>query len=663
MARGSKLGATVGICLKSIGVDQTALSRCSNIEEEFSLIKKDYFKKILATHPDKGGDPVVFRDVQGSFEVLRELFDSNKVQTFSSSSNQAKPTKVVYTTKMADFEDLPTPSWEYYQAASEEPVPAYRVELAKSARSACMAKGAAKKCNDSSNSNVGRAAAIPQALSGVDDDSAAEQALLTGKPKAFIAKGELRVGWMDMDTGAYGGWTHLACWRVPSKRNGLQDPASCTDASKFEAALLAMNLVLLCSLSELPKGERAAFVRHVMNKKNHAKEYKFKSKQDTAGKQVEGGTGSSSEAKGKGEGTVPVDGNSEHQEGALVPLGYKAPEAFVIPVPGKGTARPNCLAGQTVVFTGVFPEVGGGTGLSLGKDRVKAMVESFGGRVTGSVSGKTTLLLVGKEPGFSKVSQARRSSSCQLLGLHDLKGVLEGGLSLEDAANKPVAITSFSAGYRGNGLAADAPPALLAAVSGIAAPMIRPTVYRSPTKAAAESPAGPKAQPKGKAKTGPKANPKKKAKAKAKAVPKPKAKTKRKPKAKTESFCLGHDRMSLGAELLVEAKVVACSVNLVVRDSCILVFKEPDAFSGHVSGRQECSLNELGQGVKDNHKRLVVLLAGYPSWSNNSGQSSVLIITIKACSGQNGVLTACCRFMSGGNVELRIDADEEASWR
>ena len=33
-------------------------------------------------------------------------------------------------------------------------------------------------------------------------------------------------------------------------------------------------------------------------------------------------------------------------------------------------------------MTGVFPEVGGGAGLNLGKERVKAMIESFGGRVT-----------------------------------------------------------------------------------------------------------------------------------------------------------------------------------------------------------------------------------------------------------------------------------------
>ena len=76
----------------------------------------------------------------------------------------------------------------------------------------------------------------------------------------------------------------------------------------------------------------------------------------------------------------------------------------MVPVPGKnGAAAGDSLKGQTVVLTGVFPEIGGGAGLNFGKDRAKRMLESFGARVTGSVSGKTTLLVVGKAPGYSKV--------------------------------------------------------------------------------------------------------------------------------------------------------------------------------------------------------------------------------------------------------------------
>ena len=41
--------------------------------------------------------------------------------------------------------------------------------------------------------------------------------------------------------------------------------------------------------------------------------------------------------------------------------------------------RPSALQ---VVLSGIFPEVGGGKGLSLGKEKVTAMVEAFGGVVT-----------------------------------------------------------------------------------------------------------------------------------------------------------------------------------------------------------------------------------------------------------------------------------------
>ena len=73
------------------------------------------------------------------------------------------------------------------------------------------------------------------------------------------------------------------------------------------------------------------------------------------------------------------------------------------------------MAGLTVVLTGLFPEVGGGSGLNLGKDRVKKMVEAFGGKVTGAVSGRTHILVVGKDPGLGKYSQAQSQPNCQIM--------------------------------------------------------------------------------------------------------------------------------------------------------------------------------------------------------------------------------------------------------
>ena len=92
----------------------------------------------------------------------------------------------------------------------------------------------------------------------------------------------------------------------------------------------------------------------------------------------------------------------------------------MIPLPGKGAPKES-LVGQSFVITGTFPEVGGGAGFQIGKDRVKKMITSFGGKVSSSISGKTDVLVVGKNPGFSKVSKARKESKIRLVSLQDMK--------------------------------------------------------------------------------------------------------------------------------------------------------------------------------------------------------------------------------------------------
>ena len=67
---------------------------------------------------------------------------------------------------------------------------------------------------------------------------------------------------------------------------------------------------------------------------------------------------------------------------AVVPAAaaLDGPARFVVPKPGLDGPH-SSLAGETVVLTGIFPEIGGGQGLGLGKEKTKAMIESFGGRV------------------------------------------------------------------------------------------------------------------------------------------------------------------------------------------------------------------------------------------------------------------------------------------
>jgi DNA ligase (NAD+) len=59
---------------------------------------------------------------------------------------------------------------------------------------------------------------------------------------------------------------------------------------------------------------------------------------------------------------------------------------------------PQPLAGLTFVVTGTLP--------TLSRDQAKALIESRGGKVSGSVSGKTDYLVLGENPG-SKLAQAR----------------------------------------------------------------------------------------------------------------------------------------------------------------------------------------------------------------------------------------------------------------
>jgi DNA ligase (NAD+) len=63
------------------------------------------------------------------------------------------------------------------------------------------------------------------------------------------------------------------------------------------------------------------------------------------------------------------------------------------------TAAPQSLAGLTFVITGTLP--------SLSRNEAKALIEEYGGKVTGSVSNKTDYLLAGEAAG-SKLDKANK---------------------------------------------------------------------------------------------------------------------------------------------------------------------------------------------------------------------------------------------------------------
>jgi len=43
------------------------------------------------------------------------------------------------------------------------------------------------------------------------------------------------------------------------------------------------------------------------------------------------------------------------------------------------------------------------------------MIENFGGKVTAAISGRTHILVVGKDPGLGKYSQAQSQPNCQIM--------------------------------------------------------------------------------------------------------------------------------------------------------------------------------------------------------------------------------------------------------
>ena len=59
----------------------------------------------------------------------------------------------------------------------------------------------------------------------------------------------------------------------------------------------------------------------------------------------------------------------------------------------------NCLEGLTFVATG--------DGDSLGREELKSLIQRYGGKFTTSVSGKTSYVVVGEEPGQSKLNKAK----------------------------------------------------------------------------------------------------------------------------------------------------------------------------------------------------------------------------------------------------------------
>ena len=77
---------------------------------------------------------------------------------------------------------------------------------------------------------------------------------------------------------------------------------------------------------------------------------------------------------------VPAAAAASSSTAIVAHSGKNKKAKFTIPRPGVNGAVANVLEGKKFVLTGTFPEIGGGAGLSLGKERTKSIIEDFGGK-------------------------------------------------------------------------------------------------------------------------------------------------------------------------------------------------------------------------------------------------------------------------------------------
>eukprot|EP00804_Cyclotella_cryptica_P018531 CCRYP_004336-RA/>CCRYP_004336-RA protein AED:0.25 eAED:0.25 QI:65/1/1/1/0.75/0.8/5/136/650 len=368
------------------------------------------FRKFIT---DKGGDPAEFRETRAAFEVLRSLYQEGNVQngTFASYFGEADDFPDIDELYETYAKSNSYPSWTYFSEAAETPVPSYRVEKAKSARSSC------KGC------------------------------------KGPIAKDEVRVGSLDDRGGGYGRWHHLvgnggACkgWRVPKKVwTGLTDP---TDAAASLSDLLCMEEILLCGLASLDGASQVLFARHCCDEDNWAghkrkkvegenKKGKKKSKKSDEAEEILVTTvvaarpTSSSLKDTKEEETKPA---------ATASSGYALPNPA-----SPSTVDATFLSKCIFIIAGSFPELvrGSTSAKDAGVGDVKVLIESFGGKVATRFSKNTSYVIVGKDPSRQKFSDAE-IRGVPILALNMLIAVLNQSHTFQSVASLPnLTVESF----------------------------------------------------------------------------------------------------------------------------------------------------------------------------------------------------------------------------
>ena len=257
--------------------------------------------------------------------------------------------------------------------------------------------------------------------------------------KQTMGPGTLRFGSMDPLTGSYGRWRHVSasCLKVPSRLHARiaalgagTDDASADRGEGTKAALLGSDDVVR-GVDKLSPEHLDALFEVVNDPDARAKTVEaLAAETDPATAEVE--------ATPAAEPVVAADTTAPHAPAGAAPIGHDA------------------LKGKTVVLTGMFDLPGASPGLSKGKSDIRRVVERAGGRVTSSVSKKTTHLLIGRLPGSSKIAQAE-TLNVKVIALPEFLRLVHGAADDEVEAVSMVGIER-SRGFGGNAARLEGPP-------------------------------------------------------------------------------------------------------------------------------------------------------------------------------------------------------------
>ena len=218
--------------------------------------------------------------------------------------------------------------------------------------------------------------------------------------KTQIPKGEVRVGKLNMEYGTYGKFAKLPCFSwdvlIPHLKIDKKTQKKVLDRLEY------LDGFFIRGFSRLKTADKKRVAAYVLTA--------LKSKKRTRASETEVLT-----KKLRTRDTIVETSNT-----VVVP---EDKPIFIIPKRTK--KNKNKLKDQIFVSTGTFPELGGGTMKKLGKEKLREIIELFGGSYRDKLSkNSTTYLIVGKNQGDSK-SQKAYKWKIPKMSLHELKLYIE----------------------------------------------------------------------------------------------------------------------------------------------------------------------------------------------------------------------------------------------